>query len=411
MNNTISLCMIVKNEEHNLQKFFQNIPGVIDEIIVVDTGSADRSSDIALSSGAKLYNFQWTNNFSEARNFALSKASYKWILSLDADEIIASCDHVKLEELVKKPSADNIAFQFELRNYVNYPNTKGWIPNDGKYKSEEAGTGWFPDEVRAVKLFPNRNNVHFVHAIYEDIIPSLLQLGIKIRKTSIAIHHYGYLTEEQADTKFERYFEIKTLEISQKSNEDLSDLYQQAQHLMILGKYKEALEYWQKIVSFNPNFLDAGYCLGLTLFHLKQFNNALTLMKHAVKQGSDSRDTVVLYSQSEICAGNVQACIQPLERIIREDPKYILAIYPLAIAYFLTGRKDKAMEYVNKLREMDFSCTLYFSEFAKLLVSAGRIDYAILLLNILIESNNANKDTLDQLSKCYQIQQQMKKCF
>ena len=141
MNNTISLCMIVKNEEHNLRKFFQNIPGIIDEIIVVDTGSTDRSNDIALSFGAKLYYFKWTNNFSEARNFALSKASCKWILSLDADEIIASCDHVKLEELVKNTPADNIAFQFELRNYVNYPNTKGWIPNDGKYKSEEAGTG------------------------------------------------------------------------------------------------------------------------------------------------------------------------------------------------------------------------------------------------------------------------------
>ena len=84
----ISLCMIAKNEENYLEKCLNNIKNSVDEIIIVDTGSNDKTMEIAKKFTNKVYNFRWNNDFSEARNFSLKKAAKDWILMLDADESI-----------------------------------------------------------------------------------------------------------------------------------------------------------------------------------------------------------------------------------------------------------------------------------------------------------------------------------
>jgi hypothetical protein len=101
---TLALCMIVKNEEDNIRRALESVKPVVDEMIVVDTGSTDRTKDIAKEMGAKVYDFVWTDSFADARNFALSKATSKWILILDADEVISPDDHDKLRELIEKDS-------------------------------------------------------------------------------------------------------------------------------------------------------------------------------------------------------------------------------------------------------------------------------------------------------------------
>lgn len=85
---TISLCMIVKNEEKVLARCLDSIRELMDEIIIVDTGSADKTKEIALHYTDKVYDFQWVDDFSAARNFAFSKASCDYIYSADADEVL-----------------------------------------------------------------------------------------------------------------------------------------------------------------------------------------------------------------------------------------------------------------------------------------------------------------------------------
>ena len=114
---TLSLCMIVKNEEKHLAKCLASVRPVVDEMIVVDTGSTDRTVDIAKAFGAQVYNFEWTNNFAEARNYSLSKASGDWILVLDADEVISSMDYASLIEYCTKrrlPSLPPIQSPLEI---------------------------------------------------------------------------------------------------------------------------------------------------------------------------------------------------------------------------------------------------------------------------------------------------------
>lgn len=82
----ISLCMIVKNEQKNMAEILNNLKPIADEMIVVDTGSADDTAEIARSLGAQVFSFSWTGSFADARNFAFSKASGDYIYSADADE-------------------------------------------------------------------------------------------------------------------------------------------------------------------------------------------------------------------------------------------------------------------------------------------------------------------------------------
>ncbi len=85
---TISLCMIVKNEEKNLERCLSSYAPFMDEIIVVDTGSTDRTKEIAARFTDKIYDFEWVGDFSKARNFSFEKASCDYIFSADADEFL-----------------------------------------------------------------------------------------------------------------------------------------------------------------------------------------------------------------------------------------------------------------------------------------------------------------------------------
>ena len=84
---TVSLCMIVKNEEQILQRCLDSLAGLMDEIIIVDTGSTDATKEIAAKYTDKVYDFVWIDDFSAARNFAFSKAGMEYIYSADADEM------------------------------------------------------------------------------------------------------------------------------------------------------------------------------------------------------------------------------------------------------------------------------------------------------------------------------------
>ncbi|AUN08280.1 glycosyltransferase family 2 protein [Clostridium botulinum] len=96
---TISLCMIVKNEEITLERCLNCGEDFVDEIIIVDTGSTDKTKEIAKKFTDKIYDFEWLQDFAAARNFSFSKATKEYIFYLDADDIILEEDQKKLKKL------------------------------------------------------------------------------------------------------------------------------------------------------------------------------------------------------------------------------------------------------------------------------------------------------------------------
>lgn len=103
---TVSLCMIVKNEEKHLPRCLKSVRGLVDELIIADTGSTDRTAAIAESYGAKVFPFEWCDDFSKARNFAFSKAGMDYILWLDADDVFEDGDRALFKTLRDTLSPD-----------------------------------------------------------------------------------------------------------------------------------------------------------------------------------------------------------------------------------------------------------------------------------------------------------------
>lgn len=113
---TISLCMIVKNEEQVLERCLASAAPLVDEIIIVDTGSTDRTREIALRFTDRLLHFAWIDNFSAARNYSFDAATQDYILWLDADDVIAPDNQQKLLELKRtlSPDTDSVSMIYEL---------------------------------------------------------------------------------------------------------------------------------------------------------------------------------------------------------------------------------------------------------------------------------------------------------
>lgn len=113
---SISLCMIVKNEEDTLGKCLNSVKDIVDEIIIVDTGSTDKTKEIAADFTNKIYYFKWINDFSAARNFSFSKATKDYIFWLDADDVLLEEDRKKLMH-VKQNLNPNIDVVMMKYNY------------------------------------------------------------------------------------------------------------------------------------------------------------------------------------------------------------------------------------------------------------------------------------------------------
>jgi len=378
---TISLCMIVKNEEKNIGGCLKKIKPLVDEMIVVDTGSTDMTKDIARAFGAKVHDFKWNNSFSDARNFSIDKASGKWILILDADEAIAPYDFKKLKRLVKETGSKLIAYSFVTRNYVQPMNTVGWVANDGSYIKEEAGTGWYMSE--KVRLFPNDDRLRFERPVHELIEYSAIKHGIAIEKCDVPIHHYGKLDRAKVTEKGRDYYELGKIKLAEQGKKNLVAVFELAIQASELELHEEAVEHWKKAIELEPKFPKGYYGLGSSLFTLERYIEAYPALRKAVEMQPDDRDAVLMFSTCELFFGNAKVAIPLLERVLEKDPRFLRALLLIPVCYFCADMSEKGLEILNKLNTMKIDYAKYFIELSKKLYDLNRIPYAISTLNAL----------------------------
>src|SRR3989338_7273874 len=152
MPQTISLCMIVKNEDKFLEQCINSVKNIADEIIIVDTGSTDKTKGIAKKFGAKIIDFKWDDDFSAARNESIKHATKDWILVLDADEIMEEKDLAEIKAAIE--SAEDIAgFSLEQRSYIN-EFFEGAVKNNSALELVKKYPFYIPNFL--VRLFKNK---------------------------------------------------------------------------------------------------------------------------------------------------------------------------------------------------------------------------------------------------------------
>jgi glycosyltransferase involved in cell wall biosynthesis len=403
----LSLCMIVKNEEEDLAKCLRSVEPVVDEMIVVDTGSTDRTKAIAEAFGAKVFEFEWQDSFAEARNYSISKASGQWILVMDADEAISPKDYDELVRLVQKGKTNASAYSLTTRNYVNRSNVEGWKENDGAYAVEEAGIGWLPSQ--KVRLFPNDKRIRFENPVHEFVEPSLNKARIGIKLGNIVIHHYGKLNEEKSFSKGETYYHLGRRKLEEMRG-NVGALRELAVQAASLEKHDEAVKLWKDIISLQPDNPSAYLNLGHSYLQLGKYEDALLASKRAIELDPKMKEAIYNHSICGLCVGQVQTVIDALESLLKRVPGYPSAIGLLGVAYILDGRTKMGLEYIEKLWKNKNDAAEYFFNHAARLLKAGRKEYAISLLEAAITSKNFNETILTLHEECMKNAESRNEC-
>ncbi len=385
---TISLCMIVKNEGANLIRCLSTMKPAVDEIIVVDTGSTDRTRDIAAALGAKVFDIPWRDDFSEARNTSISRATGEWILVLDADEVIAPGDLVKLRKLISTPKdrkARADGFILTTRNYSKAMNTEGWTPSDGFYANEEMGPGWYPS--RKARLFRNDSRIRFKGAVHELVEDSMLRHKLKILKSDIPVHHYGTMKAKEGSDKGEIYYELGKKKIDE-SGGNARAVYELAVQAARLRRYDEAVELWKRFLGSgsNEDLHLAHLNLGHVYLETGRHAEAAAACKKALEIDPGLKEARLNLAMSEFYMGRPKEAAVILDDLIRKIPDYIPARALLAATLILTGENNRYKAIVDHMRKEDINSAVFFQTYADKLLSAGREEDGAILLKAARES-------------------------
>jgi len=185
---SISLCMIMRDNAKLLPRCLNNLKGLVDEIIIVDTGSKDNSIEIAKSYGAQVYQDPWQDDFARPRNIGLTHATKQWILVMDPDEVLLPKDHQGVRYLTRAKNV--VAFWITTHNYNN---SRG----DMSFRTIAQAAdplGKYPGYVPSTKtrFFKNGLGIKFVGCWHELVDWYLLKHKLPTGSCDIIVHHWAH---------------------------------------------------------------------------------------------------------------------------------------------------------------------------------------------------------------------------
>ncbi len=266
---TISLCMIVKNEESVLARCLDSLEGLMDEIIIVDTGSTDRTKKIAARYTDKIYDFEWIDDFSAARNFAFSKATKEYIYSADADEVLSEENRERFRVMKQVLLPEIEIVQMKYGNQLHF------------------GTVYNFDEEYRPKLFKRLREFQWIEAIHETV-----RLDPVVYDSDIVITHSPH--ENHAKRDLHNF--NKQVEQGKRLSSRLQEMY--ARELYLAGDKEDLLlaeRYFRMCVDDperTPDESMQACCVAAKTAHLKK--DTVAFLKYTAK-------ALVQGGCSEIC--------------------------------------------------------------------------------------------------------------
>ena len=334
----LSLCMIVKNEQATLSKCLESVQDVVDEMVILDTGSTDQTIEIAQKFGATVANYEWGDDFAEARNEALKYVTGDWVLVLDADEVLNKKVAPQLKEAIEKE--ENLVV-----NLVRH----------------EIGSSQSPYSLVS-RLFRKHPEVSFsrpYHAIIDDSVSELLKKESHwkiVDLPAVTVFHYGYTQEaiasldkaNRAQTAMENF--IKKHPNDPYTCSKLGALYAQ------IGKEKQAIKLFKQGLKSNKADIHVLYELHYHLANLyskqQEQEKAIKHYQKAIEQeimpplklGSYNNLGVVLQSR-----GDYKNAVQAYETTLKIDPSFITGYYNFAMTLSAMGRLADAVAIYEKL--------------------------------------------------------------
>lgn len=338
---TISLCMIVRNEEKYLEQCLKSVVNLVDEIIIVDTGSIDSTKEIALKYTNKIYDFSWCNDFSAARNYSISKAGHEYILVVDGDEKLEKMDRSSVERLIEE-HPQGVGRLLRINRYTR---------NHQEYRSRE----------RVGRLF-SKEYYRYEGKIHEQLTrrekAEQSEDGSNYYNVPLVFEHLGYEGELTVrKEKTQRNIRLLEIECRQRPGDPYL-LYQLGKSYYMEEEYNKACEYFEQVLCIELNqkleyVEDLVESYGYSLLNTEQYEKALQLW-NLYEEFNSSTDFVFLMGLILMNNGKFREAIGEFEKAAgRPDSKVegvngYLALYNIAVIYECLGYREKAFLYYRK---------------------------------------------------------------
>ncbi|MDD5659604.1 MAG: tetratricopeptide repeat protein, partial [Actinomycetota bacterium] len=386
---TISLCMIVKNEEKNIKNCLESIKSAVSEIIIVDTGSADKTLEIAKKYNAKIIHHKWNDDFAQARNVSIKNATSDYIMFLDADEYV---------------DKKSIGFFYNLKK-PTYPHS--YLVKLLNFTEREEDSNFFVEHY-STRIWTNNPSYEFKGRIHENLVFNDASCKPPQIKTDVAIFHKGYMKNEMdkknklernlsllkaavqddPDNGFNEYnlgihykvmrdFEnsIKHFKLMQQKQEGkaisffyIFGLSQMANSYYESGNFTEAVNTAKKALELNKDFKEALFSLALAQLSLKQYDKAIENFNKIL---SDKNSDIVIggtmdlsirswktYVSLGVCYINTKEfdkAVKSFKKAIRINKYSGDAVLNLITAYHMSNNSKEIIPLVEKIKKTKFS--------------------------------------------------------
>ena len=304
--------MIVKNEEDCIERCLNSVKDVVDEIVIVDTGSTDKTIEICKSYKAKIERYQWNGSFADARNFSIEKATGDWILWLDADEELDEIDKHKLRKGTHFIDYDAINIHLinyhgdviDKNNTTDIAHTRLFRNNGIKFKNkmhERLDLTHIPNSRRG-HLDIKVHHYGYLNTIIKykdksDRNMKMLEQQIKDGENVYWAHYYIAL-EHYNNREFAQALERVNLSIFsflQNSKLPSSMVYKLKYSILIaVGQFKQALPGIEKAIVLYPDYVDLHFFKGMILYYLEEYADAIQSFEKCIELGEDNLNYLIL---------------------------------------------------------------------------------------------------------------------
>ncbi|MHB0869709.1 MAG: glycosyltransferase family 2 protein [Chloroflexota bacterium] len=382
---SISVCMIVKDEAANLRPCIQALEDLASEVIVVDTGSTDDTAAIARGMGARVYPFDWIEDFAAARNESLCHATREWIFWLDADDRLSPGAVAQLKRAAASNRAD--AYMCLVAS----------SEADGKQNT-----------VEHIRLFKNGLGIRFWGGIHETVAPDLARLGSTVAATDIVVQHTGYESPERVRQKSARNLPVIEQEISRHPDQvDL--LFYRGHSLTNLGRHDEALVDLQHYLRRSTpqrsfayrRFL--AYAASVAILDVRNDRADLEpLLGQALVEFPGHPHFLLLLARLKLFQGRAGEALGLLQEAWARLQKPVRGLRPrdawielaTAESYRALGQKAEALEWARRARDHAPDWEMGGSFLARLYLDSDRIPEAEALLSDLLASSQGTEPWL-----------------
>jgi tetratricopeptide (TPR) repeat protein len=375
---SLALSMIVRNGEADLPACLAGARPFVDEIVIADTGSTDRSMAIAQEYGARVIQIPWEDDFSKARNLSLAEVTADWVLSLDADERLDPQEARRLPQLM---AAGLAGYQVTIRNYVRSATERLWDQparlNDGSFAEAAEYPAYL--EHQNVRLFRRDPEIYFVHRVHESVGPRILARGRPLGDAGFLIHHFGLAVQgEERRRKNERYRLMGQAKIRENPRDAQAHFELGLELFEHFGETEEALKSFETAARLNPNLAVAWLFQGLACLKMGHDAQAVECFRRA-RRGT--RDTALIAESEGDAYYNLADCpaaARAYRRALELAPQTATVESKLGLTLVREGRGDEGVALLLQALTRQPSCGHLYDRLVAATVSLNRLEDAAL---------------------------------